>query len=67
MIAKTKKDSSTKAVSESSLQEPMCVISKENLENIMKWLNSDDMTMPQNQVRQCQRLLLTAKLVEIKE
>ena len=67
MTTKTKKNSSTKAVPESSLQEPMCIISKENLESVMKWLNSDDMAMPQNQVRQCQRLLLTAKLVEIKE
>lgn len=66
MDSKTKKDLGSGEL-ESSFKEPMCVIAKSSLESIMKWLNSDDMTMPQNQVRRCQRLLLTAKLVEIKE
>lgn len=65
---KNVKDSSAEdPVPESSLQEPMCIISKADLETIYIWLNSDRMTMPQNEVRYHLKLLLTAKLVEIEK
>ena len=43
---------------------PMLIISQQNLKTVCDWLNSDRMTMPQNEVRQCLNLLLTANKVE---
>lgn len=42
----------------------MCAISKDNIQALYDWLNSDAMTMPQNQVRMCISLLNEATLIE---
>ena len=45
----------------------MCEISQENIKAIYDWLNSNEMLMPQNQVRQCMALLNTATIIEIEK
>lgn len=40
----------------------MVRIPQTNLQQVWEWLNSDAMTMPQNQVRAMQRLLETAQM-----
>lgn len=42
----------------------MCEIPKDNVKAIYDWLNSNEMLMPQNQVRQCIALLNTATIIE---
>ena len=61
------KESNTDEVLDSSTSEPMCMIPQAALNQVYHWLNSDNIPMPQNEVRHYMNLLLTAKLVKFAE
>lgn len=45
----------------------MCIIPQDYLQAVWNWLNGDDQTMPQNEVRQYLKLLEAAQLVPLPE
>jgi hypothetical protein len=42
----------------------MCALPVENLKAVCDWLNSDDMPLPQNQIRKALALLFVAEVIE---
>jgi hypothetical protein len=56
--------SDDKDLPESQEAQPvMCLIPHQNLQAVYNWLNSDDMTMPQREVRQAMKLIMAAHVV----
>jgi len=69
MTKKKVKDEPKKveATRESNPPVRMCLIPEANLIALYKWLNSDTMSLPQNEVRAYLKLIADARLVEDKD
>ena len=66
-LVETEESNTETTVLDSSTKETMCIISQSVLQEVYNWVNSDRMVMPHNEVLRCQKLLLTAKVVQFSE